>query len=134
MEGSRLFGGKLSINRSSPLVRRTALRPLSPITSWAEVSAWRTSELMMTASSLAFILPPHSLVRTLRRFFSLGSLVFDADSTFAMLSQVTNKEKHRTYIRDTLHPYVRIPSAGTGLRMPGYHSEYLPKVLKSRRR
>jgi hypothetical protein len=43
------------------------------MTSCAEVNAWRTNELMMTASSLAFILPPHILVRTSRRLYLYDS-------------------------------------------------------------
>src|SRR5215207_7260446 len=58
MDGSRLFGGKLPINRSRPLVRNTAFNPLSPITSCAEVNACRTSELIMVASSRVVMLPP----------------------------------------------------------------------------
>src|SRR6187455_1741988 len=59
MDGSRLLGGKFPINLSRPLVRSTALRPLSPMTSCAEVSAWRTSELTITASSRFSMLPPY---------------------------------------------------------------------------
>src|SRR5512139_511865 len=59
MDGSRLFGGKFPINLSRPLVRSTAFKPLSPITSWAETSAWRTSELTITASSRLSMLPPY---------------------------------------------------------------------------
>src|SRR5258705_6651022 len=61
MDGSRLLGGKLPINLSNPLVRRTAFKPLSPITSCAEVNACRTSELMIIASSLVLMLSLHLL-------------------------------------------------------------------------
>jgi hypothetical protein len=53
MAGFISSGGKLPTKRSSPLVRRTAVRPFSPITSCAATSAWRTNALTITASSRA---------------------------------------------------------------------------------
>src|SRR5574341_1489997 len=61
MAGSRLFGGKFPMKRSRPQVCRTVFKPLSPITSWAEVNAWRTSELMIMASGRSVIGSPHGL-------------------------------------------------------------------------
>src|SRR5512138_3674421 len=59
MAGSRLLGGKFPMKRSSPQVCKTVFKPLSPITSWAEVNACRTSELMIMASGWSVIYSPH---------------------------------------------------------------------------
>src|ERR1044071_9600525 len=72
MEGSRLLGGRLPINRSNRLVRRTACTPLSPSTSGAEVNACRTSELMIVASSLLLMLSPQ--LWTIKRIANLAGL------------------------------------------------------------
>src|SRR5690348_2150253 len=48
--GSRSLGGRLSIKRSRWLVRRTACRPLAPMTSSDEIKAWRIMVLTTTES------------------------------------------------------------------------------------
>src|SRR5258706_11603146 len=72
MAGSRLFGGKLPMNFSSPQVLRTVFKPWSPITSWAEVSAWRTSELMIIESFRAVIDTPIPTNKQARHKYKQG--------------------------------------------------------------
>src|SRR5690349_8408970 len=109
MDGSRLLGGRLPINLSSPLVRKTAFNPLSPITSWAEVNACRTSELIIIASSLLLMLSPRCL--TIKGI--------------AILKQV-----YRKYTRDIAPQSVRTPCVDTNSMKPDYHFAYLRKVLR----